>query len=185
MNISSEMIHSLLPLFMVTVLGYGLGALTKPLFAMAPGSGLMSRPACWTGRQGDTGRGTAYNLFNLVSDITSLVTGLMRESLGATFTFYTGAAIADTFIPHHLTTDEKPNHRQQKAPHNKVVWGFSEDGGGGARRNPAQSILKRQDKSLSISILNPTPVQSIPITYYHCACLVAYCVAYSIPKEVT
>jgi hypothetical protein len=31
MNISSEMLHSLLPLFMVTVLSYGLGALTKPL----------------------------------------------------------------------------------------------------------------------------------------------------------
>jgi len=82
MDISSEMVHSLLPLFMVTVLGasaltvgiieglaestalivkvfsgtlsdylgkrkglallgYGLGALTKPLFAMAPGMGLV------------------------------------------------------------------------------------------------------------------------------------------------
>ncbi len=82
MDISSEMIHSLLPLFMVTVLGssaltigliegmaeatalmvkvfsgtlsdylgrrkgltllgYGLGALTKPLFAIATGSGLI------------------------------------------------------------------------------------------------------------------------------------------------
>ncbi len=82
MDVSSEMIHSLLPLFMVTVLGasalqvglieglaeatalivkvfsgalsdyfgqrkplavlgYGLGALTKPLFAMAPGVGLV------------------------------------------------------------------------------------------------------------------------------------------------
>lgn len=82
MDISSEMVHSLLPLFMVTtlgasafviglieglaestaliikvfsgalsdylgrrkwlaVLGYGLGALTKPLFAIAPGAGLV------------------------------------------------------------------------------------------------------------------------------------------------
>ncbi|MCC2596024.1 MFS transporter [Pusillimonas sp. MFBS29] len=82
MDISSEMVHSLLPLFMVTtlgasalviglieglaestaliikvfsgvlsdylgkrkflaVLGYGLGALTKPLFAVAPGAGLV------------------------------------------------------------------------------------------------------------------------------------------------
>nr|WP_242543131.1 hypothetical protein [Aeromonas hydrophila] len=89
MDISSEMIHSLLPLFMVTVLGssaltigliegmaeatalmvkvfsgtlsdylgrrkglallgYGLGALTKPLFAIATGSGLILTAACWT-----------------------------------------------------------------------------------------------------------------------------------------
>src|SRR5690606_6181095 len=82
MDISSEMVHSLLPLFMVTtlgasvfvvglieglsestalivkvfsgvlsdylgkhkwlaVLGYGLGALTKPLYAIAPGAGLV------------------------------------------------------------------------------------------------------------------------------------------------
>src|SRR3546814_351821 len=82
MDISSEMVHSLLPLFMVTtlgasafvvglieglaestalivkvfsgvlsdylgkrkwlaVIGYGLGALTKPLFAIAPGAGLV------------------------------------------------------------------------------------------------------------------------------------------------
>lgn len=45
MNISSEMLHSLLPLFMVTVLSYGLGALTKPLSGIVLTTRLLDRSA--------------------------------------------------------------------------------------------------------------------------------------------
>ena len=58
-------------------------------------------------------------------------------------------------------------------------------GGGGARRNQVQPTPRSSIKPFTISRLDANTVQFIPITYYHCACLVAYCVAYSILKEVT
>jgi len=151
MDISSELIHSLLPVFMFTalgvsaftigliegaaeatalivkifsgalsdfwgkrkplaVLGYGLGAASKPLFALATGAGLVVA-ARLTDRVGkgirgaprdalvaDIAppklRGTAYGFFNLVSGLgmllASALAGLLWDQLGASFTFLAG-----------------------------------------------------------------------------------------------
>ncbi|GKT10916.1 MFS transporter [Desulforhabdus sp. TSK] len=155
MDISSEMIHSLLPLFLVgplgastfvvglieglaestaliakvfsgtlsdylgkrkalAVFGYSLGALTKPLFAIAPTAGIVFT-ARLLDRVGKGVRGaprdalvadlappemcgTAYGFFNLVSGIAMLMAsaaaGLLWDRFGASFTFYAGAIFA-------------------------------------------------------------------------------------------
>ena len=155
MDISSEMIHSLLPLFLVTtlgasalmiglieglaeatvlivkvfsgllsdwfgrrkglaLLGYGLGAMTKPLFALAPSVGVVLaarlldrvgkgiRGAPRDAHVADLAppglRSTAYGFFNLVSGVAlllaSVVAGLLWDRLGAPATFLTGACAA-------------------------------------------------------------------------------------------
>ncbi len=153
MDISSEMIHSLLPLFMVTtlgasalqvglieglaeatalivkvfsgalsdflgrrkslaLLGYALGALSKPLFALAPNTGMLlgarlldrlgkgirgaPRDALIADITPEGLRGTTFGFFYLMSGITlllaSVTAGLLWDQLGAAFTFYAGAA---------------------------------------------------------------------------------------------
>lgn len=74
--------------------------------------------------------------------------------------------------------------RIRKSPSQSMIEMGRIDGGGGARRNQVQSTPRKPNTPFTISKLEPSIVQSIPITYYHCACLVAYCVAYSILKEV-
>ncbi len=152
MDISSEMIHSLLPLFMVGALGasallvglieglaeatalivkvfsgvlsdylgkrkglalfgYALGALSRPLFAIAPSIGIVVaarlldrvgkgvRGAARDALMADIApadlRGTAFGFFNLVSGvamlIASLLAGLLWDRLGAATTFRAGA----------------------------------------------------------------------------------------------
>lgn len=153
MDISSEMIHSLLPLFMVTALGasafvvglieglveatalivkvfsgvlsdylgrrkglavfgYALGALSKPLFAWAPGIGVVlgarlidrvgkgirgaPRDALVADLTPEGMRGTAFGFFNLMSGLAMLLAsataGLLWDQFGAAVTFLAGAA---------------------------------------------------------------------------------------------
>jgi MFS family permease len=153
MDVSSEMVHSLLPMFMVgvlgastltvglieglaestalivkvfsgtlsdflgrrkglAVLGYALGACSKPLFALASSSGLVLgarlidrvgkgiRGAPRDALVADTApadlRGTAYGFFNLVSGaallLASAIAGWLWDRHGAAATFYAGAA---------------------------------------------------------------------------------------------
>ena len=155
MDISSGMIHALLPLFLITslgasalmigliegvaevtalivkvfsgvlsdwfgrrkglaLLGYGLGAATKPLFAEALSAGLVltarlldrvgkgirgaPRDALVADIAPPELRGTAYGFFNLVSGLAlllaSLVAGLLWDGFGAPVTFLTGAVFS-------------------------------------------------------------------------------------------
>lgn len=154
MDVSSEMIHSLLPLFMATtlgasviiiglieglaeatalilkvfsgaisdyvgkrkglaLLGYGLGALSKPLFAIAPTAGVVfsarmidrvgkgirgaPRDALVAHTAPPELRGTAFGMFNLMSGLALLLAstgaGVLWETFGAASTFYAGAII--------------------------------------------------------------------------------------------
>lgn len=91
MDISSEMIHRLLPLFMVGTLGA----------SESPVSEKRTNPIQWESLKKLSMdywwvvRGTAYGFFNLVSGIAmlvaSIVAGLVWEKLGASFTFFAGA----------------------------------------------------------------------------------------------
>jgi MFS family permease len=155
MDVSSELVHSLLPVFLVTalgasalvvgliegaaeatalivkvfsgvlsdywgrrkplaVLGYGLGALSKPLFALATGAGLVlaarlidrvckgirgaPRDALVADIAPPDLRGTAFGFFNLVSGIAllfaSVLAGLLWDRLGAAATFLAGAGLS-------------------------------------------------------------------------------------------
>src|SRR3546814_5599064 len=89
-----------------------MGALTKPIFAMAPTVGIVLtarlldrvgkgvRGAPRDALVADTApadlRGTAYGFFSLVSGVAMLLAsvfaGLLWDRLGASFTFYAGAA---------------------------------------------------------------------------------------------
>ncbi len=138
MDMSSEMIHSLLPLFMVTTLGataltiglieggaeatalmvkvfsgmlsdytgkrkwlavsgYALGAISKPLFALATTSGVIMS-ARFIDRIGKGIRGATFGLRQSLDTVGAfigplLAAGLMllRDQLGAEYTFYAGA----------------------------------------------------------------------------------------------
>nr|WP_254912511.1 MFS transporter [Pseudomonas putida] len=159
MDISSEMIHALLPLYMVTVLGtsvvavgviegiaeatasitkvfsgalsdrlgkrklltvlgYGLGALTKPVFPMAPGlewliaarfvdrvgKGIRGAPrdALVADVTPPELRGAAFGLFNLLTGVAllvaSVVAGLLWDGAGFQATFLVGAGLASTTL---------------------------------------------------------------------------------------
>ena len=84
MDISSEMIHSLLPMFMVTTLGAS--ALVGGRCCC--GSTISARCSGWRSF-------TAYGFFSLVSGIAMLfasaVAGLLWDRLGAAATFQAGA----------------------------------------------------------------------------------------------
>ncbi len=87
----------------LAVLGYGLGAAAKPLFALASTSEMvrlaMSQGLLATMVAGTVPselRGTAFGFFNLASGaamlLASVIAGLLWDQFGATFTFVAGGA---------------------------------------------------------------------------------------------
>ena len=112
MDISSEMIHSLLPLFLVGTLGVSVLAVGI-IEGLAESTALISKVfsgalSDYLGRRkglamvADTApedlRGTAFGFFNLMSGIamlvSSVVAGLLWDRFGSSFTFMAGAAFA-------------------------------------------------------------------------------------------
>lgn len=112
MDISSELIHSLLPVFMVA--GLALLIAADLVLALAPGLGTAALGiALWGLHMGMTQgllatmvaaaapshlRGTAFGFFNLASGIAmlaaSVLAGLLWDRLGASVTFYAGAVFS-------------------------------------------------------------------------------------------
>ncbi|BBO83679.1 hypothetical protein DSCO28_42450 [Desulfosarcina ovata subsp. sediminis] len=149
MDISSELVHSLLPIFMATilgasmvtigivegvaegtaaitkifsgaisdyfgkrkflaVLGYAMGAISKPIFPLATtmgwvfGARFVDRKGLLSKLVADTAlvelRGTAFGIFNLVSGgallLASVIAGSLWNVFGASATFIAGASFA-------------------------------------------------------------------------------------------
>ena len=98
MDLSSEIIHALLPLFLTTTLGVVAAFVGIALWGlhMALTQGLMAKLVA--DRAPPELRGSAFGMFNLAAGVAmlfaSVVAGLLWDRLGANSTFLAGAGFA-------------------------------------------------------------------------------------------